>query len=198
MSPRKIDLVGAKGWWQQLLIFAAWLIAAAGSFLTFPVELSYGTEQGATIAGFTQTLVAIACGLTLVAVNRSSARRRFRRRYLALCLGGFAIFIVLMLTYVFLQGSWICRLHDAQYVVGGLESRQFKDYLAGPLAQSTCEAHLQAFQGNTLAMYDRAGLILRFVLLAILYMAAWAQLAVVVVLLGFGLSETTPNREPAG
>jgi hypothetical protein len=188
MSPHSPTSVGViQRRWKELFVLAAWLVGAAGAFLTFPLELSYGTAQGATISGFTQMLVAIACGLTLIFVSRRSGTPQWKRSYFAICGACFAVFVVLVLGYVVLNFLWTCQLEGQLYVVGATQSAEFAKYLASPAALPGCTAHLGAFQGNTLDMYDRTELILRFVGLAATYMLGWALLAILVVLVGLGL-----------
>jgi hypothetical protein len=184
-SPTSAGLIQRR--WKELFVLAAWLVGATASFLTFPLELSHGTTQGPTISGFTQTLIAIACGLTLIFVSRRAGSPRWKRSYFAISVACFAVFVVVMLGYVVLYFLWTCTLGDQLYVIGATPSAEFAKYLASPAAQPGCTAHLAAFQGNTLDMYDRAELILRFVGLAATYMLAWALLAILVVLMGLGL-----------
>ena len=189
--PSKSDPIAAtQRVWKRLFILAAWLIAAASSFLTFPVQLSQGATQGSVIAGFTQTLIASVCGLTLLAAEgRQISRRRALRSGIPLaCL---IVLITSILAYVTAQTFWTCRTMDGSHLVmGNKPSMQLEQHLRGPQGEMGCEIAVAQFQGRTFAMYeDHAQIVWRFLLLAVLYMVAWAALCVLVVTLGLALSD---------
>ncbi|API51573.1 hypothetical protein BMW22_08025 [Rhizobium leguminosarum] len=174
--------------WQPILGIAAWAVAGIGAFLTFPIDLSASSGNGAYIIGGTQAFVAIAFGLLSIAVVGFGVIKP--QTWLLYGVGLLAALVISFFGYLYLYASWTCDYASGvRLVMGSQYSQALTNYLTQKNQALSCET-VRDFAGDTYRMFGSSQLIMRFVIISAAYMVTWLFLAASIVCVGAGLVST--------
>lgn len=178
--------------WQPILGIAAWAVAGIGAFLTFPIDLSASSGNGAYIIGGTQAFVAIAFGLLSIAIVVFGVIKP--QTWLLFGAGLLVALIISFFCYLYLSASWTCDYASGvRLVMGSQYSKALTDYLTQKNQTLSCET-IRDFAGDTYRMFGSSELIMRFVIISTVYMVTWLILAASIVCVGAGVISTRKRQ----
>ena len=156
--------------WTVAAATFAWIAAIVGPALTFDVSLTAAGDTGRMFTAFFQI---VATCVFLLAVPRA---RKISTRTVWMLL---AVAIVAFIGYALLREAWTCGYFDyGRLIVGTSLLNAARTFLVQRgMADSGCVEILSAYGGDSVRIWDRTELTIKFLALFALYCCSWLVLA---------------------